>query len=40
MILVFCITCDKCDSNYKKIFKEVESTEILKIIGLVNNTNE
>ena len=38
--LFFCITCGKCDSNCKKIFKEVESTEILKIIGLVNNTNE
>ena len=27
--------CDKCDSKHKRIFKEKESTEISKILGLI-----
>ena len=38
--LVLSIIYDKCNSNDEKIFKEEESIEILKILGLVNNTNE
>ena len=34
------IICYKCDSIDKMIFKEEESVEILKILGLVNNMNE
>ena len=30
----------KCGHGYKKIFKEEEYTEILKILGLVNNIEE
>ena len=37
--LVFYITCDKCGSNDKKIIKEEESIETLKILGLINNMN-
>ena len=29
--------CKKCGSEDEKIFKEEESIEILKIIGLINN---
>ena len=29
-----------CGSNAKKIFKEEQSFEILKMIGLINNMNE
>ena len=29
--------CNKCGSKDKKIFKEEEPIEILKIIGLINN---
>ena len=32
--------CDKCGSNDQKIFKEEESIEILKILGLINNMSE
>ena len=28
------------NSKYEKIFKEEESTEILKIIGLINNVEQ
>ena len=35
--IVLFIICSKCDSKDKKIFKEEESTEILRIIGLINN---
>ena len=38
--LVLSIIYNKCNSNDEKIFKEEESIEILKILGLVNNTNE
>ena len=37
-ISVLSIICDKCGSKDKKIFKEEESIEILKIIGLIRNT--
>ena len=30
----------KCGHEYKKLFKEEESIEILKIIGLITNTEE
>ena len=30
--LVFSVTCDKCDSKNRKIFKEAESSKILKIL--------
>ena len=36
-LLVFSIICDKCDSKDEKHFKEKESIEILKILGLINN---
>ena len=39
-MLVLSIICDKCGSNDEKIFKEEESIEILKILGLINNMNE
>ena len=32
--------CDKCYSNDEKIFWLEESTEILKIIGLVNDVEK
>ena len=34
------IVYSKCDHEYEKIFKEEESIEILKIIGLINNIEE
>ena len=33
--LVLSITCDNCGSKQEPIFKEEESIEILKIIGLI-----
>ena len=30
-------TNSKCDHEYEKIFKEEESIEILKILGLIEN---
>ena len=30
----------KCDHEYEKIFKEEESIEILKILGLTNSIEE
>ena len=30
----------KCGHEYKKIFKEEKSIEILKILGLINNIEE
>ena len=38
--LVFSIICDKCGSNNDKVFKEEESIEILKVLGLIDNINE
>ena len=35
--LVPSIICSKCKNEDEKIFKEEESTEILKILGLINN---
>ena len=36
---VLSIICDKCDGNDKRIFKEKESTKILKIPCLINKMN-
>ena len=35
--LVLSIICSKCKNEDEKIFKEEESIEILKILGLINN---
>ena len=35
--LVLSITCSKCENEDEKIFKEEESTEMLKIIDLLEN---
>ena len=35
--LVFSITFGKCKNENKKIFEEKESSEISKIIGLIEN---
>ena len=34
------IVYSKCDHKYEKIFKEEESNEILKILGLINYIEE
>ena len=34
--LVLSIICTKCENEDEKIFKEEESTEILKTLGLIN----
>ena len=36
-ILVLSIICSKCKSADEKTFKEKESIEILKILGLIEN---
>ena len=36
--LVLSIICSKCKNEGKKLFKEEESIEILKILGLNENT--
>ena len=38
--LVLSIICSKCKSKDEKIFKEKESIEILKILGLIDNIEE
>ena len=38
--LVLSIICSKCKNEDDKIFKEEESIEILKILGLINNIEE
>ena len=38
--LFLSIICSKCKTEPEKIFKEEESIEILKIIGLINNIEE
>ena len=38
--LVLSICCTKCKSEVEKIFKEENSIEIVKIIGLINNIEE
>ena len=35
--LAFSIICDKCGSKCEKIFQEEESTDILKVLGLIND---
>ena len=34
------IVYSKCGHEYEKIFKQEESTEILKILGLIDNIEE
>ena len=36
--LSFSIAYSKCGHEYEKIFKKEELIEILKILGLINNT--
>ena len=38
--LVLSIVCSKCKNKDEKIFKEEESIERLKILGLISNTEE
>ena len=38
--LVLSIICIKCKNEEEKIFKEEESIEILKILGLISNIEE
>ena len=38
--LVLSIICSKCKNEDEKIFKEEESIEILKILGLINSIEE
>ena len=35
--LVVSIMCSTCKNEYEKLFKEEESIEILKILGLIQN---
>ena len=35
--LLLSIICSKCKNEDKKLFKEEESIEILKILGLIGN---
>ena len=35
--LVLSIICSKCKNDDEKIFKEEESIEILKVLGLIEN---
>ena len=37
-ILVLCINCSKCKNEYGTNIKEDEPIEILKILGLIENT--
>ena len=37
MVSFISVICSKCKNEHEKIFKEEESTEILKIIGLINS---
>ena len=38
--LVVSIICNKCENKDEKIFKWEESIEMLKILELINNTEE
>ena len=38
--LVLSFICSKCGSKDEKIFKEKESIEILKTLGLINNIEQ
>ena len=35
--LFFSIICGKCGSKYRRILKEKELIEILKVLGLIKN---
>ena len=35
--LIFSVICCKCKNEDEKLFKEEESIEILKIVGLIEN---
>ena len=37
-IIVLSIICSKCTNEDEKIFKEEESIDMLKILGLIENT--
>ena len=37
-IIVLSIICSKCINEDEKIFKEEESIDMLKILGLIENT--
>ena len=37
---IYSIAYSRCGHEYEKIFKEEESIEILKILGLINNIEE
>ena len=39
-ILSLSIVYSKCGHEYKKIFKQEESNEILKVLGLINKAEE
>ena len=38
--LVLSIICSKCINEDEKIFKEEDSIEIIKILGLINNIDK
>ena len=38
--LVLSIICSKCKKENEKVFKEEDSTEIIKIVGLFYNIKE
>ena len=38
--LVLSIICSKCKNEDEKIFKEEDSIEIIKILGLINNIDK
>ena len=38
--LVLSIICSKCKNEDAKIFKEEDSIEIIKILGLINNIDK
>ena len=37
-ILALSIICSNCENEDEKLFKEDKTTEILKILGLIENT--
>ena len=39
-VLGISTVCSKCDNEYKKLFKEEWSIEILKFIGFITNIEE
>ena len=38
--LILCIICDMCGSKVRKIFKEEKWIEVLKVLDLINNTDD